>query len=152
MSKTYAQQFAEELGSLIDASKAMLDEVEGLGNDMPFALKSAWGTLHTALVPFGVVEPIPDAHGPHGGPESACKGFQWIGQSREHCNGCGDAMGCLERYRANANAFEDFLSRIADIEGRESQDGPGEPIDLKDALSRLDQIRDVIKEFDDYDR
>lgn len=66
--------------------------------------------------------------------------------------GLKDAMGFLERYRDHMRAFEDFISRIADIEGRENEDGPGEPIDLKDAMERLDQIRDVIKEFDDYDR
>lgn len=66
--------------------------------------------------------------------------------------GVKDAMGFLKRYRANANAFEDFLSRIADIEGRENEDGPGEPIDHRDAMQRLDQIRTVIKEFDDYER
>lgn len=66
--------------------------------------------------------------------------------------GLKDAMGFLKRYRANADAFGDLLSRIADIEGRENEDGPGEPIDHKDAMERLDQIRDVIKEFDSHGR
>jgi len=66
--------------------------------------------------------------------------------------GLKDAMGFLKRHRDDSIAFRDFISRIADIEGRESEGGPGEPIDLKDAMLRLDQIRTVIKEFDDYER
>ena len=62
------------------------------------------------------------------------------------------AMGFLRRYDAMQMAYHDFLARIADIEGRESEDGPGEPVDLKDAMLRLNQIRDVVKEFDEYER
>lgn len=54
--------------------------------------------------------------------------------------------------RRQADARVDLLSRIADIEGRENPDGPGEPIDFKDAMLRLDQIREVIKEWDDDER
>lgn len=73
-------------------------------------------------------------------------------ESPQGIAGLKDAMGFLKRHRADASAYRDYLSRIADIEGRENEDGPGEPIDHRDAMQRLDQIRTVIKEFDDYDR
>lgn len=82
--RTYAQRFGEDVGELIVSAKEMLEEIDRLGDGIPLRLKSAWGMLHSALVPFGAVEPIKEEPEP----ESACKGFQWIGQSWEHCNGC----------------------------------------------------------------
>lgn len=37
--------------------------------------------LERLFLALGPPEPAPE-------PQSACEGFQWIGQSWEHCNGC----------------------------------------------------------------
>lgn len=104
--KTYAQRFAGELGDLIEAAsktRDMLDvyttAISRDHSDEPLSHGAAWDAareLDAALEPFEESKQ-PD---PVEEPESGCKGFQWIGQSWEHCNRCSrpawEHEGCEE--------------------------------------------------------
>lgn len=67
--------------------------------------------------------------------------------------GLKDAMRFLERYRRNSAVFEDCLSRIADVVLPDDRVTRAATVVTREAMKQtINQVTEIIKEFDDHGR